>query len=224
LKLALWPTVPAEEAVGRRRATSATRQRTIEANGIDCGASCSRSVPGCGDGRATRCSGCSFLSGAMRRASCRRSLVRLDAGSPCDPPGRSCVVAFRNYVSLSRSAGLLESCASARRRRAEAPSEARSYSLSRYSLRARPPDILAPVQLEALPAITGLLAQLVEAPRLLVHHRPPRPRRRGARAARSSKRLRTCSNSRARFLSAFSELAAPVFLRLTGTSRVARAA
>src|SRR5919204_1979129 len=34
LKLALWPTVPAEEAVGRQGATSATRQRTIEANGI----------------------------------------------------------------------------------------------------------------------------------------------------------------------------------------------
>jgi hypothetical protein len=42
LKLALWPSVPAEEAVVRRRATSAMRQRTIEANGIDCGASCSR--------------------------------------------------------------------------------------------------------------------------------------------------------------------------------------
>jgi hypothetical protein len=41
-QLALWPTVPAEEAVVRRRATSATRQRTIEANGIDRGASCSR--------------------------------------------------------------------------------------------------------------------------------------------------------------------------------------
>jgi hypothetical protein len=39
LQLALWPTIPAEEAVLRRRATSATRQRTIEANGIDCGAS-----------------------------------------------------------------------------------------------------------------------------------------------------------------------------------------
>jgi hypothetical protein len=78
----------------------------------------------------------------------------------------------------------------------------------------------SPVQLQALPAITGLLAQLVEAPRLFVHHRPPRPRRRGARAARSSKRLRTCTNSRARFLSAFSELAALVFLRLTGTRRV----
>jgi hypothetical protein len=49
LKLALWPTVPAEEAVVRRRATSATRQRTIEANGIDCGASCSRRGPGCGE-------------------------------------------------------------------------------------------------------------------------------------------------------------------------------
>ena len=40
--LALWPTIPAEEAVVRRGATSATRQRTIEANGIDCGpVSCS---------------------------------------------------------------------------------------------------------------------------------------------------------------------------------------
>jgi hypothetical protein len=37
--LALWPTIPAEEAVLRRGATSATRQRTIEANGVDCGAS-----------------------------------------------------------------------------------------------------------------------------------------------------------------------------------------
>jgi hypothetical protein len=80
-----------------------------------------------------------------------------------------------------------------------------------------------PVQLEALAAITGLLAQLVEAPRLLVHHRPPRLRRRGARAARSSKRLRTSANSRARFLSAFSVLAALVFLRLTATSSVFRA-
>jgi hypothetical protein len=80
-----------------------------------------------------------------------------------------------------------------------------------------------PVQLETLAAITGLFAQLVEAPRLLLHHRPPRRRRRGTPAARSSKRLRTCSNSRARFLSAFSELAALVFLRLTGTSRVSRA-
>jgi hypothetical protein len=33
--LALWPTIPAEEAVVRRGAPSATRQRTIEANGID---------------------------------------------------------------------------------------------------------------------------------------------------------------------------------------------
>jgi hypothetical protein len=49
LKLALWPTVPAEEAVVRRGATSATRQRTIEANGIDRGASCSRRGPGCGE-------------------------------------------------------------------------------------------------------------------------------------------------------------------------------
>jgi uncharacterized repeat protein (TIGR01451 family) len=80
-----------------------------------------------------------------------------------------------------------------------------------------------PVQLEALSAITGLFAQLVEAPRLLVDHRPPGRRCRGVPAARSSKRLRTCSSSRARFLSAFSELAALVFLRLTGTSRVSRA-
>jgi len=35
LVLALWPTIPAEEAEIRRRATTATRQRTIEANGID---------------------------------------------------------------------------------------------------------------------------------------------------------------------------------------------
>jgi hypothetical protein len=49
LKLALWPTVPAEEAVVRRRATSATRQRTIEAYGTDRGASCARSGPGCGE-------------------------------------------------------------------------------------------------------------------------------------------------------------------------------
>jgi hypothetical protein len=41
-RLALWPTVPADEAVVRRRATSATRQRTTSANGIDRGASCSR--------------------------------------------------------------------------------------------------------------------------------------------------------------------------------------
>jgi hypothetical protein len=48
-ELALWPSVPAEEAVIRRRATSATRQRAPEANGIDCGASCSRNGPGCGE-------------------------------------------------------------------------------------------------------------------------------------------------------------------------------
>jgi hypothetical protein len=40
LQLALWPTIPAEEAVLRRGArSSAPRQPTIEANGIDCGAS-----------------------------------------------------------------------------------------------------------------------------------------------------------------------------------------
>jgi hypothetical protein len=43
LVLALWPTIPAEEAEIRRRATTATRQRTIEANGIDCRA---RLAPG----------------------------------------------------------------------------------------------------------------------------------------------------------------------------------
>jgi hypothetical protein len=37
--LALWPTIPAEEAAIRRGATSATRQSTIEDNGIDSGAS-----------------------------------------------------------------------------------------------------------------------------------------------------------------------------------------
>src|SRR5215208_373789 len=38
--LALWPTIAAEEAVLRQGArSSATRQPTIEANGIDCGVS-----------------------------------------------------------------------------------------------------------------------------------------------------------------------------------------
>src|SRR5687767_1800866 len=38
--LALWPTIPAEEAVLRQGArSSATRHPTIEANGIDCGVS-----------------------------------------------------------------------------------------------------------------------------------------------------------------------------------------
>ena len=38
--LALWPTIPAEAAVLRRGArSSATRRPTVEANGIDCGAS-----------------------------------------------------------------------------------------------------------------------------------------------------------------------------------------
>ena len=53
------------------------------------------------------------------------------------------VVAFANLGSPSRSAELLECRASARRSRAEAPSEARSSSVSRYSLWARPPYILA---------------------------------------------------------------------------------
>ena len=80
-----------------------------------------------------------------------------------------------------------------------------------------------PVHLEALPAIPGLFAQLVEPPRPFVHQRPLRPRRSGARAARSSKRLRTCANSRARFRSALSELAALGFLRRTGIRRVSLA-
>jgi hypothetical protein len=83
---------------------------------------------------------------SRRKRSRNATAPTLDGVAFC--PGTRVDSSFHSVPGCRRGdagvgAVLLECCASPRRRRAEAPSEARSYSLSRYSLRARPPYILA---------------------------------------------------------------------------------
>jgi hypothetical protein len=166
LKLALWPTVPAKEAVVRRRPTCATRQRTIEANGIDCGPVVrgegqAAGTAGC-QVRATLCSGCSFLPGD------EIGVLSKEPGAPTGRsqgdrpgnPGRSRLQELRVAQPLRRAAGELRFGSAKAPRRLRRPDPARPTFCLSPATTSSNPGCLSPWILEASLHLVGPLRVL----------------------------------------------------------------